>query len=68
MKAEELEKEERLNKSHDNGLTPSGISELLCEHKGSGKPPFAHGLCESCYTDVNSNSLHIYFLLFRFRC
>ncbi|XP_073285098.1 transcription factor IIIB 60 kDa subunit isoform X2 [Primulina huaijiensis] len=51
MKAEELEKEERLNKSHDNGLTPSGNSELLCEHKGSGKPPFAHGLCESCYTD-----------------
>ncbi|XP_073132053.1 transcription factor IIIB 60 kDa subunit isoform X2 [Henckelia pumila] len=46
MKAEEHEKEERLN-----GLKPSGISELLCEHKSSGKPPFAHGLCESCYTD-----------------
>ncbi|KZV27395.1 transcription factor IIIB 60 kDa subunit [Dorcoceras hygrometricum] len=51
MKAEELEKEERLNKSLDNGLKSSGINELLCEHKGSKKPPFAHGLCESCYTD-----------------
>ncbi|KAI3446616.1 hypothetical protein Pfo_003281 [Paulownia fortunei] len=51
MKAEELEKEERQIKSLNTGLKASGISELLCEHKGSGKPPFAHGLCESCYED-----------------
>ncbi|KAG7943401.1 hypothetical protein I3843_15G036600 [Carya illinoinensis] len=25
--------------------------ELLCEHKNSGKPHFAHGLCRSCYED-----------------
>ncbi|KAG8367748.1 hypothetical protein BUALT_Bualt16G0105100 [Buddleja alternifolia] len=50
-KAEELEKEERSIESLNTGLKASGISELLCEHKGSGKPPFAHGLCESCYGD-----------------
>ncbi|KAK6151417.1 hypothetical protein DH2020_014052 [Rehmannia glutinosa] len=51
MKAAELEKKERLITSLNTGLKASGISELLCEHKGSGKPPFAHGLCESCYED-----------------
>ncbi|KAG6645375.1 transcription factor IIIB 90 kDa subunit-like isoform X1 [Carya illinoinensis] len=25
--------------------------EVLCEHKNSGKPHFAHGLCRSCYED-----------------
>ncbi|KAK4431990.1 Transcription factor IIIB subunit [Sesamum alatum] len=49
-KAEELEKEERLTKSLNTGKA-SGIGELLCEHKGGGRAPFAHGLCESCYED-----------------
>ncbi|XP_011079122.1 transcription factor IIIB 60 kDa subunit [Sesamum indicum] len=49
-KAEELEKEERLTKSLNTGKA-SGIGELLCEHKGGGRVPFAHGLCESCYED-----------------
>ncbi|XP_027068620.1 transcription factor IIIB 60 kDa subunit isoform X2 [Coffea arabica] len=51
MRAEELEKEERLNKQLFSGSQVSEKAELLCEHKGSGKPPFAHGLCESCYSD-----------------
>ncbi|XP_011623664.1 transcription factor IIIB 60 kDa subunit isoform X1 [Amborella trichopoda] len=25
------------------------MSDVLCEHKGSGLPHFAHGLCEECY-------------------
>lgn len=25
--------------------------ELLCRHKDSGEPPFAHGLCKSCFED-----------------
>ncbi|KAL3819604.1 hypothetical protein ACJIZ3_005509 [Penstemon smallii] len=50
-KAEEFEKEERLNKPLNTGSKASGISELLCEHKGSGEPPFAHGLCKNCHTD-----------------
>ncbi|PIN16913.1 Transcription initiation factor TFIIIB, Brf1 subunit [Handroanthus impetiginosus] len=50
-KAEELEKEERLITSLNTGVKTSGTSELLCEHKGSGKPPFTHGLCQSCYED-----------------
>ncbi|KAI5659485.1 hypothetical protein M9H77_28278 [Catharanthus roseus] len=51
-KAEEFEKDERLNKHlFSTGSQVPGESELLCEHKGSGKSAFAHGLCESCYTD-----------------
>ncbi|KAL3850059.1 hypothetical protein ACJIZ3_011941 [Penstemon smallii] len=50
VKAQEFEKE-RLNKPLNTGSKASGISELLCEHSGSGKPPFAHGLCKNCYTD-----------------
>lgn len=26
--------------------------EILCEHKDTGQPPFAHGLCRSCFEDV----------------
>nr|GLL19605.1 transcription factor IIIB 60 kDa subunit-like isoform X4 [Ipomoea trifida] len=48
-RAVELEKEQRTVQFPVS--KESGISELLCEHKGSGIPPFAHGLCESCYTD-----------------
>ncbi|XP_057984237.1 transcription factor IIIB 60 kDa subunit-like [Malania oleifera] len=48
-KAEELELLSA--KQASIGSKGSGISEMLCEHKGSGKPSFAHGLCESCYDD-----------------
>ncbi|KAJ8565769.1 hypothetical protein K7X08_008345 [Anisodus acutangulus] len=50
-RAEELEKEERLALQLYSGSKGSGITEVLCEHKESVKLPFAHGLCESCYTD-----------------
>ncbi|GFP91095.1 transcription factor iiib 90 kDa subunit [Phtheirospermum japonicum] len=56
MKADELEKEERLITSLNIGSKASGINELLCEHKGSGKAPFAHGLCEICYGDFSKLS------------
>ncbi|KAF3639712.1 putative xylosyltransferase 1-like [Capsicum annuum] len=51
-RAEELEKEETLVLQFFSGSKGSGITEVLCEHKKSVKLPFAHGLCESCYTDV----------------
>ncbi|KAJ8565771.1 hypothetical protein K7X08_008347 [Anisodus acutangulus] len=50
-RAEELEKEERLALQLYSGSKGSGITEVLCEHKESVNLPFAHGLCESCYTD-----------------
>ncbi|PHT95300.1 hypothetical protein T459_03182 [Capsicum annuum] len=50
-RAEELEKEETLVLQLYSGSKGSGITEVLCEHKKSVKLPFAHGLCESCYTD-----------------
>ncbi|KAM3266059.1 transcription factor IIIB 70 kDa subunit-like [Capsicum annuum] len=50
-RAEELEKEETLVLQFFSGSKGSGITEVLCEHKKSVKLPFAHGLCESCYTD-----------------
>ncbi|KAH9293207.1 hypothetical protein KI387_041591, partial [Taxus chinensis] len=28
-----------------------GITELLCEHKGTGVEHFAHGLCQECYSE-----------------
>ncbi|XP_060196638.1 transcription factor IIIB 60 kDa subunit-like [Lycium barbarum] len=50
-RAEDLEKEERLAPQFYSGSKGSGITEVLCEHKGSVELPFAHGLCESCYSD-----------------
>ncbi|CAN4125992.1 unnamed protein product [Withania somnifera] len=50
-RAEELEKEGRLTLQFYSGPKGSGITEVLCEHKKSVAVPFAHGLCESCYTD-----------------
>ncbi|XAR72589.1 hypothetical protein NMG60_11019284 [Bertholletia excelsa] len=50
MKAEELEKE-AAGKQPNVMSKDGGINELLCEHKGTGKAPFAHGLCKSCYDD-----------------
>ncbi|KAH0767796.1 hypothetical protein KY285_003667 [Solanum tuberosum] len=50
-RAKELEKEERLAQQFCSGSKGSGITEVLCEHKESVELPFAHGLCESCYSD-----------------
>lgn len=33
--------------------------EVLCEHKDSGAPHFAHGLCRNCYEDVTPLSFLI---------
>ncbi|KAI4387157.1 hypothetical protein MLD38_005007 [Melastoma candidum] len=44
--------DERTPAKHPNiGLNLSSSRELLCEHKGSGVPHFAIGLCESCYNE-----------------
>lgn len=42
----------------------SGITEVLCEHKDSGVPHFAHGLCRKCYDDVTPFFLTFIFLIF----
>lgn len=47
-KANELEKE---SGSQQLVIKSSGAMELLCEHKGSKTPHFAHGLCKECYGD-----------------
>ncbi|KAL7134345.1 hypothetical protein ABFS83_11G020700 [Erythranthe nasuta] len=54
-KAEEDEKEENMI-SPSTGLNDCRVNELIsepkeliCEHKGSGEPPFALSLCKSCY-------------------
>jgi len=49
-KAEELEGLGNLVKKAEKG-------DLLCEHRGSGQPHFAHGLCETCYGEVPSTSV-----------
>ncbi|KAH6772246.1 hypothetical protein C2S51_010650 [Perilla frutescens var. frutescens] len=38
-------------KSLNTGQIASGSGELLCEHKGSGTPQFAYGLCSACYSE-----------------
>lgn len=48
QRAEELDKNGD-TVEHRNSGDISKEEELLCEHKGSGKPQFAHGLCEICY-------------------
>ncbi|EXC18103.1 Transcription factor IIIB 90 kDa subunit [Morus notabilis] len=40
-----------LKKSKLPSLGSQKSQELLCRHKDSGQPPFAHGLCQSCYED-----------------
>ncbi|PHT30750.1 hypothetical protein CQW23_29670 [Capsicum baccatum] len=50
-RAEELEKEEMLTPQFCLGSKGSGITEVLCEHKKNVTVPFAHGLCERCYSD-----------------
>ncbi|KAL2921505.1 Transcription factor IIIB 90 kDa subunit [Bienertia sinuspersici] len=48
-KAEELERNYNTVKHGNFGGTMPEEEKLLCEHKGSGKPHFAHGLCVTCY-------------------
>ncbi|KAK9732474.1 hypothetical protein RND81_04G002500 [Saponaria officinalis] len=48
-KAEELENSVSENSSIKGTMSKEG--ELLCEHKGSDNPHFAHGLCEACYNE-----------------
>ncbi|KAL6997851.1 hypothetical protein U1Q18_007976 [Sarracenia purpurea var. burkii] len=50
-KAEELESEYGSTSQPNTGFKVCGTNELLCEHKDSGKAPFAHGLCKCCYDD-----------------
>ncbi|KAH6782933.1 hypothetical protein C2S52_007892 [Perilla frutescens var. hirtella] len=38
-------------KSLNTGKIASGSGELLCQHKGSGTPQFAYGLCSECYSE-----------------
>lgn len=52
-----MKEEEKLIKSLNTGPKASGVTEFLCEHKDSGEPLFAHGLCKPCYDDVNSESV-----------
>lgn len=41
--------------------------ELLCQHKGSGMPYFALGLCEACYREVsNFFRMHDFCLLLNY--
>ncbi|KAL8161906.1 hypothetical protein V2J09_013395 [Rumex salicifolius] len=48
--AEDLEKNLKSSRNASSSDLP-GKFELLCEHKGSGKPHFAHGLCEICHEE-----------------
>ncbi|KAI3928224.1 hypothetical protein MKW98_023825 [Papaver atlanticum] len=50
MKAVEYEKQ---GSSQELNLATKSCEkvELLCEHKGTGNPHFAHGLCKACYDD-----------------
>ncbi|KAJ4977818.1 hypothetical protein NE237_008598 [Protea cynaroides] len=50
-KAEELENDLHLKRQLNVGSKMSGMTELLCEHKGRGDAHFAHGLCKLCYKD-----------------
>ncbi|XP_057772903.1 transcription factor IIIB 60 kDa subunit-like isoform X2 [Salvia miltiorrhiza] len=38
-------------KLFNTGKEASRSDELLCKHKGAGKPHFAYGLCSECYKD-----------------
>ncbi|OVA11069.1 Transcription factor TFIIB [Macleaya cordata] len=51
MKADELEEETDSRQGPNGGAKSSGTMELLCEHKDTAKPHFAHGLCKACYDD-----------------
>ncbi|CAK7331702.1 unnamed protein product [Dovyalis caffra] len=48
-KAEELKES---SMPHRNFGEPSSSKELLCQHKGTNRPPFGFGLCKDCYAIV----------------
>ncbi|KAL3611211.1 hypothetical protein D5086_002231, partial [Populus alba] len=48
-KAEELKESSMPQKIFGE---PSSSKELLCQHKGTNKPPFGFGLCKDCYAIV----------------
>lgn len=48
-KAEELKESSMPQKIFGE---PSSSKELLCQHKGTNKPPFGFGLCRDCYAIV----------------
>ncbi|KAJ6424888.1 hypothetical protein OIU84_025626 [Salix udensis] len=48
-KAEELKESSMPQKKLGE---PSSSKELLCQHKGTNKPPFGFGLCKDCYAIV----------------
>ena len=52
MMAKEREKN-RIEKPN-SGSEENSSKDLLCEHKDSGMPHYALGLCESCYKDVSA--------------
>ncbi|KAH9607361.1 hypothetical protein KSS87_020132 [Heliosperma pusillum] len=49
QKAEEIENNVTKHAFIKGNMSKDG--ELLCEHKNSDKPHFAHGLCEDCYKE-----------------
>lgn len=42
---------EQLRQERTYESKTSGVRDVLCEHKDSGVPHFAHGLCRECYND-----------------
>ncbi|KAH9303572.1 hypothetical protein KI387_007976, partial [Taxus chinensis] len=53
-KANELEAEMKSIKAPAKNIEfkgTKGITELLCEHKGTDAEHFAHGLCKACYVE-----------------
>ena len=44
-----------LKNCNPSSLSPQKSGELLCQHKDDKEvpPPFAHGLCKSCFEDVS---------------
>lgn len=51
----------------NNGPKVSGMNEVLCKHKDTGKP-FACGLCRSCYEEVSSHPFSYFSLLILYIC
>ncbi|KAI3988121.1 hypothetical protein MKX01_011910, partial [Papaver californicum] len=51
MKAVEYEKQGSSLQELNLATKSCKKVDLLCEHKGTGNPHFAHGLCKACYDD-----------------
>jgi hypothetical protein len=43
---------------------PSSSKELLCQHKGTNKPPFGFGLCKDCYAIVSDAPFNENYMVF----